>query len=198
MNRTKIVSTEALLATLLASSVGIFGATGTLSASAFEAAAPAQATASAPAATAVAQSSPAQPSAAAKGASAVGGPVSRKLKMSSKSAEMYYGLIWGVDSLRVKYAESGEIIRFSYRVLDIQKAQALNDKKNEPSLIDPKAGVKLVVPSMEKVGKLRQTSTPQAGKMYWMAFSNKGRLVKPGDHVNVLIGNFQANGLVVE
>jgi hypothetical protein len=198
MNRTKIVSTEALLATLLASNVGILGATGTLSASPFEAAAPAQATASAPAATAVAQSSPAQPSAAAKGASAVGGPVSRKLKMSSKSAEMYYGLIWGVDSLKVKYAESGEIIRFSYRVLDTGKAKTLNDKKNEPSLIDPKAGVKLVVPSMEKVGKLRQSSSPEPGKMYWMAFSNKGRLVKPGDHVNVVIGNFQANGLVVE
>ena len=118
--------------------------------------------------------------------------------MSSKSAEMYYDLIWGVDSLRLKYAESGEIIRFSYRVLDVAKARALNDKKNEPSLIDPKAGVKLVVPSMEKVGKLRQATTPQAGKMYWMAFSNKGRLVKPGEHVNVVIGTFQANGLVVE
>lgn len=118
--------------------------------------------------------------------------------MSSRSADMYYGAIWGVDSLRVKYAESGEMIRFSYRVLDAEKAKTLNDKKNEPSLIDPKAGVKLVVPSMEKVGKLRQTSTPQAGKMYWMAFSNKGRLVKPGDHVNVVIGNFQANGLIVE
>jgi hypothetical protein len=78
------------------------------------------------------------------------------------------------------------------------KAKVLNDKKNEPSLIDPKAGVKLVVPSMEKVGKLRQSSSPEPGKMYWMAFSNKGRLVKPGDHVNVVIGNFQANGLVVE
>jgi hypothetical protein len=199
MNRTKIISTEALLATLFASSVGILGVTCTLSALALPAAAPAaQATASTPTATAVARSSPTQASAPAKGTSAVGGPVSRKLRMSSKSAEMYYDLIWGVDSLRVKYAESGEIIRFSYRVLDVQKARALNDKKNEPSLIDPKAGVELVVPSMEKVGKLRQAGTPQAGKMYWMAFSNKGRLVKPGDHVNVVIGTFQANGLVVE
>jgi len=198
MNRMKIVSTEALLATLLASSVGISGATGTLSASAVQAAAPAQTTASAPTAAAGAQSPPTHLSAPAKGASGVGGPVSRKLKMSSKSAEVYYGLIWGVDSLKVRYTESGEIIRFSYRVLDVQKAGTLNDKKQEPSLIDPKAGVKLVVPSMEKVGKLRQTSTPQPGKIYWMAFSNKGRLVKPGDHVNVVIGNFQANGLVVE
>jgi hypothetical protein len=134
----------------------------------------------------------------AKNASPVGAPMRYAPNPLSKRAQLYYDLIWGVDSLIVKYAESGEMIRFSYRVLDSEKAKPLNDKKNEPSLIDPKAGVKLVVPSLEKVGKLRQSSTPEAGKMYWMAFSNKGRLVKPGDRVNVVIGKFQANGLVVE
>jgi hypothetical protein len=116
----------------------------------------------------------------------------------SKKAIQYYALIWGVDSLAVKWTESGEIIRFSYRVLDAEKAKTLNEKKNEPSLIDPRAGVKLVVPSLEKVGKLRQSSTPQPGKLYWMAFSNKGRYVKPGHRVNVVIGNFRADGLVVQ
>jgi hypothetical protein len=98
----------------------------------------------------------------------------------------------------VKWTESGEVIRFTYRVLDADKAMTLNDKKAEPALIDPQAGVKLVVPSMEKVGQLRQSSTPQAGKSYWMAFSNKGRLVKRGDRVNVMIGQFRADGLVVD
>ncbi len=114
------------------------------------------------------------------------------------SARQYYALMWGVDSLSVKSAESGEMIRFTYRVLDVDKAKALNDKKNEPSLIDPAAGVKLVVPSLEKVGKLRQSSSPEAGKMYWMAFSNKGGFVKPGHRVNVVIGDFHAEGLVVQ
>jgi hypothetical protein len=118
-------------------------------------------------------------------------------RMTPKARE-YYALRWGVDSLDVKSVESGEIIRFTYRVLDPEKAKPLNDKKNEPSLIDLKAGVKLVIPSLEKVGKLRQTSPPEPNKLYWMAFSNKGRMVKPGDHVNVLIGTFQAQGLVVE
>jgi hypothetical protein len=116
----------------------------------------------------------------------------------SKRAGEYYGLVWGVDSLSVKSAESGEVIRFTYRVLDADKAKTLNDKRNEPSLIDPRAGVKLVVPSLEKVGQLRQSGTPEAGKVYWMAFSNKGRMVKRGDHVNVVIGEFRAEGLVVE
>jgi hypothetical protein len=113
-------------------------------------------------------------------------------------AGKYYGLVWGVDSLELKAVESGEVIRFTYRVLDPDKAKILNDKKTEPFLIDPKAQVKLVVPSMEKVGQLRQSSTPEAGKSYWMAFSNKGRLVKRGDQVSVVIGKFRADGLVVD
>jgi len=110
----------------------------------------------------------------------------------------YYRLMWGVDSLGVKWTESGEIIRFSYRALDPVKAKALNDKKSEPSLIDPRAGVSLVVPSLEQVGQLRQSADPEEGKSYWMAFSNKGRLVKRGDRVSVVIGQFRADGLVVD
>ena len=113
-------------------------------------------------------------------------------------AGKYYALIWGVDSLSVKWTESGEVIRFSYRVLDPTRAQTLNDKKLEPSLIDSQAGVQLVVPALEKVGKLRQSSTPAAGRSYWMAFSNKGRLVKRGDRVEIVIGPFRAQGLVVD
>ena len=56
----------------------------------------------------------------------------------------------------------------------------------------------LQVPVMDKVGQLRQTGTPIAGQEYWMVFSNKGNLVKPGDRVNVIIGSFRAEGLMVE
>ena len=113
-------------------------------------------------------------------------------------AQRYYEGVWGVDSLTVRYTESGEIIRFSYRVLDPQKAATLNDKKVQPSLSDPQARVCVVVPQMEKIGQLRQSSTPIAGKSYWMAFSNSGRLVKRGHRVDVQIGSFHADGLVVE
>ena len=113
-------------------------------------------------------------------------------------AKMYYQSVWGVDSFRVKYTESGEIIRFSYRVVDPEKAAALNDKKSEPTLNDPRAGVSLVVPEMPNVGKMRQTSTPKEGMSYWMAFSNVGRRVKRGDRVDVVIGKFRVTGLEVE
>jgi hypothetical protein len=139
---------------------------------------------------------PAQPSAAA-GRPAPAGQGSQANHLSRR-AEMYYEGVWGVGELRVKAAESGELIRFNYRVLDPEKAAALNDKKAEPELFDAQARVKLVVPQMEKVGKLRQSSTPKAGMTYWMAFSNPTRAVKPGHRVDVVIGSFRANNLVVE
>jgi hypothetical protein len=115
-----------------------------------------------------------------------------------RRAELLYTQVWGVDSLTVKSAESGELIRFSYRVVNAERAKLLNDKRLEPSLIDPTARVSLVIPALEKVGKLRNINTPEDGKSYWMAFSNKGRLVKRGDRVTVIIGQFRAAGLVVD
>ena len=113
-------------------------------------------------------------------------------------AKRYYQAIWGVDIVGVKLVSSGLMLRFSYRVLDANKAQALNDKKATPLLIDQKTGAKLVVPTMEKVGQLRQSSRPENGREYWMVFSNKGNLVKAGSRVDVVIGNFRAKGLMVQ
>jgi hypothetical protein len=68
-------------------------------------------------------------------------------------------------------------------------------------LIDPQAGVKLVIPALENIGRLRQTPTPENGKSYWMAFSNKGRLVKRGHRVSVEIrqpkGSWWTNGAML-
>jgi hypothetical protein len=109
----------------------------------------------------------------------------------------YYGLIWGVEILGVKVVSSGLMLRFSYRVLDANKAKVLNDKKATPLLIDQKSGAKLEVPTLEKVGQLRQSPPPENDHEYWMVFSNKGELVKPGSRVDIVIGNFRAKGLVV-
>jgi hypothetical protein len=112
-------------------------------------------------------------------------------------ADRYYATVWGIDSLEVKYTEGGEMVRFSYRVVDPKKAAALSDKAVEPSLEDPQAGVKLKIPQMDNVGKLRASSDPIAGNSYWMAFSNVGRRVRPGHRVDVVVGHFRASGLEV-
>jgi hypothetical protein len=116
----------------------------------------------------------------------------------STKAQNYYVSRWGIDDLRVRSTNSGNLIRFSYRVVNADLALALNDKHNTPALLSQRARVVLQVPVMEKVGPLRQAMTPESGKEYWMVFSNKGNFVKPGDRVEVLIGSFRADGLMVE
>lgn len=106
---------------------------------------------------------------------------------------MYYGDVWGIDSLTIRATESGELIRFSYRVVNADKAAQLNDKKSQPTLVDFRAGVELVIPSLEKVGQLRQSSSPEQGKTYWMAFSNPGRvsqkpLIRSGKDCSLRMG----------
>ena len=148
--------------------------------------------------TAISQtSSPSQPQPAGHPATAAG-PVRYHPNPVSKRAGEYYGLIWGVDSLSVKAVESGALIRFTYRILDPEKAKTLNDKKVDAFLDSPAKNVRLSIPSLEKVGQLRQSTSEEAGKSYWMAFSNPRRTIKRGDRVNVVIGKFHADGLMVE
>lgn len=125
--------------------------------------------------------------------------VHRKLdtEMSPKALR-YYEATWGVELKPIRLVSSGLMLRFSYRVLDENKAKPISDKKFTPILVDVKSGTRLAVPTLEKVGQLRQATTPEKGREYWMVFSNSGTLVKPGDKVDIVIGSFRANGLTVE
>lgn len=153
-----------------------------------------------------AQSGPAAPApAAAAAASKAAAPQSQRKPLSLRQVKMpekarsYYVAAWGVDKLKVSYTSSGNLIRFSYRVTEPQRAKLLADKKATPYLFGQRSRALLKVPVMDKVGQLRQAAaTPEAGQEYWMVFSNKGNLIKPGERVNVMIGAFRAEGLVVE
>jgi len=114
------------------------------------------------------------------------------------SARQYYAITWGVDELSAKLVESGQLVRFNYRVIDAVKAAPLNTKASSPQMFDGQAHVVLQVPTMEKVGPLRQSTAPENGKSYWMVFSNKGNYVKPGHRVSVLIGPVRIDGLIVQ
>ncbi len=124
-------------------------------------------------------------------------PVYHGMKSNTK-AHAYYLATWGIDRLRVTYTMSGNLIRFSFRVVNPALAKALGDHESMPELYAPRSHAILPVPTMEQVGQLRQLHTDKAGEEYWMVFSNKGNLVRPGDRVNVIIGKFHADGLVVE
>jgi hypothetical protein len=106
--------------------------------------------------------------------------------------------LWGIDEIHVRSAASGSLVRLSYRVLNADKAKILNSKEATPYLVDEQHGLALQVPVMEQVGQLRQVAAPENGREYWMAFSNKGKYLKPGNHVTLLVGNLRISGLVVE
>jgi len=153
--------------------------------------------------TALAQQAPSSQTAPAAGKTASAEPpaaVNQYVRHANapRRARLYYGLDWGVSGLNVKSVESGELLRFSYHVDDKDKAATLNDDKLEPYLVGERSHVKLTIPSLEKVGQLRNKNTPENGRSYWMAFSNKGGYVKKGDIVTVVIGKFRATGLVVQ
>ena len=107
--------------------------------------------------------------------------------------------LWGIDDIHVRSTASGSLIRFSYRVVDADKADILNNKKVTPYLVDEKNSLALQVPMMENVGQLRaRWPRLKNGREYWMAFSNKGRSLKPGSRVTVIVGRLRIDGLVVE
>jgi len=115
-----------------------------------------------------------------------------------ESARYYYQTAWGIDNLSVSLAASGSLVRFSYRVTDAALAQPLGDKHAAPYMIDPRRKVLVRVPVLEQVGALWQTTELENGKRYWIAFSNKDHPIHVGDRVTVVIGDFHADGLMVE
>ncbi|MHC4616861.1 MAG: hypothetical protein ACYTEQ_03815 [Planctomycetota bacterium] len=106
---------------------------------------------------------------------------------------------WGVQIVGIRLSAADYMLDFRYRVVDPNKAAPLLSRKVKPYLVDEASGAKLIVPAPPKVGSLRQKSyEPIAGKIYFIIFSNPGKLVKRGGRVTVVIGDFKAENLIVE
>jgi hypothetical protein len=90
------------------------------------------------------------------------------------------------------------MLDFRYRVVDPVKAAPIFVRKTKPYLIDVASGAKLAVPVPAKTGPLRSSNTPIAGRTYFMFFGNAGKLVRPGNQVTVVVGDFRAENLTVE
>ena len=105
---------------------------------------------------------------------------------------------WGIEVTSIRMTANDHMVDFRFRVLDAKKADALFERKTKPYLVDQKTGKVLAVPNTAKVGPLRNSNKPKEGKIYWMFFGNRGKLVKAGDTVAVVIGEFKVENLVVE
>ncbi len=105
---------------------------------------------------------------------------------------------WGIKIKSVRVSAAGYMLVFRYQVINPEKALLLFERQNKPYLIDQATGTKLAVPRT-KIGPLRQTSVkPIAGRDYSILFGNQRGLVKPGDKVNIIIGDFKVEDITVE
>ncbi len=104
---------------------------------------------------------------------------------------------WGIELTALRMTAAGHMIDFRYRVLDKEKAAPLHKRETKPYLVHQASGKVLAVPNTAKVGSLRNSYLPQEGRIYWMFFGNNG-VIKNGDKVSVVIGDFRADGLIVE
>jgi len=105
---------------------------------------------------------------------------------------------WGVEVLGVRLASHDWMLNFRYRVLDPAKAKPLLDHKVVPYLVDQASGARMAVPAMENIGELRQATEAEAGRQYFLTFGNGGQIVHHGSRVDVVIGDFHAEGMIVE
>jgi hypothetical protein len=105
---------------------------------------------------------------------------------------------WGIRILGLHTSAAGYLLDFRYRVLDPVKARPVLDRSVRPYLIDEASGRTLVVPSPPKVGSLRNSGTPAAGRNYFVLFGNPGKTVARGGRVVVVIGDLRVPDVVVE
>ena len=106
----------------------------------------------------------------------------------------------GVKVEAVHLSAAGYMLDVRYRVLDVEKARPLFDRKAHPMLLEERSGAQFAVPNVPKLGQLRTTSLRNvvADRSYSILFANPGRYVERGQKVSLLLGDTRIGGLIVE
>ena len=125
-------------------------------------------------------------------------PVVAQERASHPRKNTYLKREWGIEIMYVRQTAGGYMLEFRYKVVDAEKAKGLFERQTKPMLTHTETGSKLIVPTPAKTGALRNSNPPKDGHTYWMFFANPGQLVKPGEHVNIEIGEFLVENLVVQ
>lgn len=107
----------------------------------------------------------------------------------------------GIELMSVGLSASGYMIDLRYRVVDAARAQALAERKVSPVLINTTTGHRYYVPSVPKIGPLRQSATVKqpllAGRTYFMLFANPDRRLQAGERVSLQVGDAVVQDIVV-
>jgi len=104
---------------------------------------------------------------------------------------------WGIKVESIRLSAEGYMIDFRYRVLDVNKAAYVLDRKIKPYLIDEATGATFIVPAPPKVGQLRSGKNIRKDAVYFIFFANPGKYIKSGSNITVVIGDCKINNLIV-
>jgi hypothetical protein len=107
--------------------------------------------------------------------------------------------IWGVQLIGIRRTALGYMLDFRYRVVDAEKAAPILDRRITPYVEVAETGVRLLVPQAPKLGSMRQTSfAVKPDRDYFIVFANPSQLVRKGDQVNVVVGDFETPLMTVQ
>lgn len=105
---------------------------------------------------------------------------------------------FGIKIVSLRPTAGGQMLDLRFQVIDPEKAKPVLDKNKKAYILDSKTGKTLPVP-VTKAGSMRQaTLKPEAGRIYFILFSNPNRMVKEGGNVSLLIGDFRKDGIIVD
>ena len=106
---------------------------------------------------------------------------------------------FGIKVESISLTSAGYMLDFRYRVIDPNRSIPVFSRAYKPYIVDKASGAKFIVPSPAKVGPMRQTTLrPDPDKVYFMFFVNPGKFIKSGSKVDVVIGDFVAEDIVVK
>jgi hypothetical protein len=105
---------------------------------------------------------------------------------------------WGIEVVRLFATASGAMLDFRFRVIDPERAAPLFAKGTKAFLVDERTNRASAVPGSPKTGPFRTTGRPEAGRTYYMVFSNMDRGVRRGDPVSIVVGDVLIPDLTVE
>ena len=106
---------------------------------------------------------------------------------------------WGIQPVHLRISAAGYMMEFRYKVLDVEKALILSDRKYFPSLLSMKSRAKFSVPYGSTVGYLKSNRKfLKQDRNYITMFSNENRHMLPGDRVRIQVKDQMTAELTID
>lgn len=105
---------------------------------------------------------------------------------------------WGVRVVRLTLIAAGGLVDLRYEVTDPGKASGVMDPEQPAYLLDEASGKAVTTARFPKLGNLRpHAGGLEAGRVYFMGFSNPQGMFEPGDRVTLAVGDRRLEHLTV-